>query len=275
MTPEQSAALRRPFPAEAIRKLPRVTCKACRDNKGSCGEHKKRQCPQCGNYTSTAHMHLDYVGHAETTARLLEVDPCWNWEPTAWTEYGEPRTDKNGGMWIKLTVCGVTRLGYGHPDGKTGPDAIKETIGDAIRNAAMRFGVAIDLWGATYIEDTSNHPVSSPPANQPNNVDEQEAKVAELTKACGFAETKADIRKLWNEARDAQLSDEPLRQLMLERLDALPEHLTEPPTSTESAVTPLPDTDNARALAEAAAASWEPVTAAITATTEDGQESLL
>jgi hypothetical protein len=40
----------------------------------------------------------------------------------------------------------VTRLGYGHPDGKRGGDAIKESIGDAIRNAGMRFGVGIDLW---------------------------------------------------------------------------------------------------------------------------------
>jgi hypothetical protein len=54
--------------------------------------------------------------------------------------------DENGGMWIKLTVCGVTRLGYGHPDGKKGGDAIKEVIGDALRNAAMRFGAALDLW---------------------------------------------------------------------------------------------------------------------------------
>jgi hypothetical protein len=49
-------------------------------------------------------------------------------------------------MWIRLTVCGVTRLGYGHAGSKTGGDAIKEVIGDALRNAAMRFGAALDLW---------------------------------------------------------------------------------------------------------------------------------
>src|SRR5690606_32615245 len=37
-------------------------------------------------------------------------------------------------------ICGVTRIGVG--DGKSA----KECIGDAIRNAAMRFGVALDLW---------------------------------------------------------------------------------------------------------------------------------
>jgi hypothetical protein len=64
----------------------------------------------------------------------------------ALTPIGTPLLDGNGGMWIKMTVCGVTRLGYGHADGKSGGDAIKETIGDAMRNAAMRFGAALDLW---------------------------------------------------------------------------------------------------------------------------------
>ena len=55
-------------------------------------------------------------------------------------------------LWIRLTVAGVTRIGYGHAEGKKGPDAVKETIGDSIRNAAMRFGVALDLWGAKFKE---------------------------------------------------------------------------------------------------------------------------
>jgi len=62
------------------------------------------------------------------------------------SEHGLPVMDDMGGMWIKLTICGVTRLGYGHAGSKTGGDAIKEVIGDALRNAAMRFGAALDLW---------------------------------------------------------------------------------------------------------------------------------
>jgi hypothetical protein len=69
----------------------------------------------------------------------LQVDPEWTWEPMAYDEYGLPLIS-NGGLWIKLTVAGVTRPGWG--DGKN----VKEMIGDAIRNAAMRFGVALDLW---------------------------------------------------------------------------------------------------------------------------------
>lgn len=83
---------------------------------------------------------LDYVGHADLTARLLDVDPAWTWEPVAFGPDGLPAYDAKGGLWIRLTVAGVTRLGYGD-----GPDP-KQRIGDALRNAAMRFGAALDLW---------------------------------------------------------------------------------------------------------------------------------
>ena len=110
ITPEQATALRRPFPPESIGKLP----------KGG--------------------AMLDYVGHAAVTDRLLTVDPEWSWEPFALGPDGLPAVDRHGNLWIRLTVCGVTRVGVG--DGKSA----KECIGDAIRNAAMRFGVALDLW---------------------------------------------------------------------------------------------------------------------------------
>ena len=89
---------------------------------------------------------LAYVGHAALTDRLLDVDPGWTWEPLAMSPHGLPVMDDIGGMWIRLTVCGVTRLGYGHAGNKQGGDAIKEIIGDALRNAAMRFGAALELW---------------------------------------------------------------------------------------------------------------------------------
>lgn len=89
---------------------------------------------------------LSYVGHAALTDRLLDVDPTWNWEPLTISNEGLPVMDPYGGMWIRLTVCGVTRLGYGHAGEKQGGDAIKEVIGDALRNAAMRFGAALELW---------------------------------------------------------------------------------------------------------------------------------
>jgi hypothetical protein len=48
-------------------------------------------------------------------------------------------------LWIKLTVKGCTRYGVGTCPGNQ-RDAEKVLIGDALRNAAMRFGVALDLW---------------------------------------------------------------------------------------------------------------------------------
>jgi hypothetical protein len=57
-----------------------------------------------------------------------------------------PKFDENGGLWIKLTVCGVTRFGYGEPATRDKFDQKKSCIGNAIRNSAMRFGVALDLW---------------------------------------------------------------------------------------------------------------------------------
>ena len=128
--------LRAPFAAHQMGILPKPKSK----------DASKGYCKECGGYHGLPAVHLDYVGHAAVTDRLLEVDPAWNWEPLATDEHGWPRISPTGGMWIKLTVCGITRLGYGDAQGKTGNDAIKETIGDALRNAAMRFGVALDLW---------------------------------------------------------------------------------------------------------------------------------
>lgn len=89
---------------------------------------------------------LDYVGHADVTERLLDVDPEWTWEPVGYTPNGLPAFDEHGGLWIKLTVCGVTRYGYGEPQGRDEWDKVKGAIGNAIRVAAMRFGVGLHLW---------------------------------------------------------------------------------------------------------------------------------
>lgn len=124
MTPEQSAELRKEFPSTSIGKLPK------------------------------AGITLDYVGHATVTDRLLSVDPEWTWEPLALDADGAPlirRGAKELTMWIRLTVCGVTRLGVGSV-AVNAFDAEKQLVGDALRNAAMRFGVALDLWSKAELE---------------------------------------------------------------------------------------------------------------------------
>lgn len=143
--------LRATFPAEEVGKLPKGTCKACRDmarQYRACDSHTfVRRCAECGGSHSSATVHLDYVGHADLTARLLEVDPYWTWEPFSQEQIlALPPTLRDAGLWINLTVLGVTRPGFGDAQGKTGPNAVKEMIGDALRNAGMRFGIALDLW---------------------------------------------------------------------------------------------------------------------------------
>lgn len=136
------ALLRQPFAPHQISKLPKPMKK-----REDMDKLPKAKCAVCGGYHATSMvMHLDYVGHAALTDRLLDTDINWSWEPVAFGPDGLPATDRSGGMWIKLTVLGVTRLGYGSAEGKTGGDAVKEIIGDALRNAAMRFGAALDLW---------------------------------------------------------------------------------------------------------------------------------
>jgi hypothetical protein len=140
------AKMREPFPAHQISKLPKPTAKqtqAVKDNFKA-----GIRCTICGAWHHPDVVHLDYVGHAALTDRLLDVDPMWSWEPMAFRD-GLPAFDSTGGLWIKLTICGVTRNGYGHAAGKPGMDPgarEKEVIGDALRNAAMRFGAALDLW---------------------------------------------------------------------------------------------------------------------------------
>ena len=149
--------LRLPFADNQISKLPKPTKK-----QNECPDSEKVNCKLCGGWHHPRVIHLDYVGHAALTDRLLDVDPLWNWDFVSVDANGLPVIDKDGGMWIRLTVCGVTRYGYGDAQdktggnamkerigaaqGKTGGNAMKERIGDALRNAAMRFGAALDLW---------------------------------------------------------------------------------------------------------------------------------
>lgn len=124
--------LRAPFPDNQISKLPKES-KAQADARKADRSVSVSNCPVCGGWHHKNAVHLDYVGHAALTDRLLDTDIEWSWEPLAFTAEGLPAFDRTGGLWIKLTVCGVSRLGYGAADGKTGGDAVKEIIGDALQ----------------------------------------------------------------------------------------------------------------------------------------------
>lgn len=111
------ARLREPFPSKVIGRLPR------------------------------GGVQLAYVGHAAVTDRLLSIDPFWAIDFCAFDEKRNPALDADGQLHILLTVCGVTRAGVGD-----GSPVWKILVGDALRNAAMRFGVALDLWTRDELE---------------------------------------------------------------------------------------------------------------------------
>lgn len=187
--------LREPFPAHQISKLPKPT-KAQTDAVRSDFKSGMR-CKLCGAWHHKDVVHLDYVGHAALTDRLLDADPAWFWEPAALQD-GMPVFDQSGGLWIKLTVCGVTRLGYGHAATKPNQDPgarEKEVIGDALRNAAMRFGAALDLWHKGDLHGDDDAAPVADDAPPPPAVDA--AAVEQAIDYLSQAESLPDLRDRW------------------------------------------------------------------------------
>lgn len=152
-------------------------------------------------YLPKGGVKLAYVGHAALTDRLLDVDPAWSWEPLALGANGLPALDECGGLWIKLTLCGVTRLGYGDAGSKKGGDAMKERIGDALRNAAMRFGAALELWhkGDLHIDDQDKAGERINPADP--RITWLNGWVATIKGAINAGEMKAALRDAVAEAK--------------------------------------------------------------------------
>lgn len=160
LTPDAAAKLREPFPDSMIGKLPK------------------------GNTT------LDFVGHAAVTDRLLKVDPFWTWEPLALADDGGPLVRVNGKeaeMWIRLTVCGVTRIAVGTATASSF-ELSKQLISDALRNGAMRFGVALDLWAKQDLSD------ASPPIRV--QTDQQAQVINDRTKTL-TEDQKSVLNKWW------------------------------------------------------------------------------
>lgn len=164
-------ALREPFPPEAVGKLPK------------------------------AGTHLDYVGHAAVTDRLLQVDPEWTWEPMAYAADGGPLVRTEGTdsvLWIRLTIAGVTKPGVGIAPTKS-LELSKQLVSDALRNAAMRFGVALDLWSKEDLHASPPEPVISA----------EEAAMITAT----LNDEGPDARKAWLERFGCKPADLPSARL--------------------------------------------------------------
>lgn len=204
--------LREPFPENQISLLPKPT-KAQTDEVRNNFKAGVR-CELCGQWHHPKVVHLSYVGHAALTDRLLDVDPLWSWEPMATDDQGLPAIDRDGGLWIRLTVAGMTRIGYGDAPGKLGGDAMKERIGDALRNAGIRFGAALDLWhkGDLHAHESGNEaevPESQKPEPQKEQItDERLAKAIERINAGEFTVEKLNAKFALTDEQQDRVGDE-------------------------------------------------------------------
>ena len=139
---------------------------------------------------------LKYLSHGNVTRALIESDPGWEWEPMGIDAAGQPvmvRDDQGRpvGMWIYLTVHGVRRPGYGsiayverRGDIFPAPEnAVKSIISDALKVTAMRFGVALDLWGTDHPDPPAKAAPRRAPAPSPGDVLTKELAAQEYGKA--------------------------------------------------------------------------------------------
>lgn len=186
-------------PREAISKLPKPTKRDA--PKGSCSE--------CGGWHGLPAVHLDYMGHAETTLALCDVDPGWTWSPAAIDPAtgGPIITVRNGQatMWAVLTVHGKMLMGVGTADAGKG-EIEKELIGDFLRNAAQRFGIATALWSkadhaAQTVEDEAP-PKPPPPDFVPPRQIADFAILRDFRQRIGKLpdEAKAALKEGWQKA---------------------------------------------------------------------------
>lgn len=191
--------MRDPFPPHQISKLPKETKKQREEREAD--RSKGVSCTVCGGWHHKSAVHLDYVGHAALTDRLLDVDPAWSWEPVAFRD-GLPAFDGTGGLWIRLTVGGISRLGYGHAAAKPQMDPgsrEKEVIGDALRNAAMRFGAALDLWhkGDLHVADEGDAPPAAQPAPPADRVTTLASRADAFVARLNAAADGPALEKAW------------------------------------------------------------------------------
>ena len=112
---------------------------------------------------------LDFVGHADVTKMLIEIDPNWTWEPVAFDDQGLPAYRVENGyahMAGWLTIHGIRRLGIGSVQHNK-QDLLKELCSDFIRNAAMRFGICLALWTKQEWDDLGDKPAPATPVAAP------------------------------------------------------------------------------------------------------------
>jgi hypothetical protein len=139
--------LKEPFPEDQLELKPQPVSRQDQD-KGRCeaGTRYTADGMVCGGW-HTRSVHLTYVGHAGITDRLNDVcgPEGWELEPLALGQDGLP-VIRGGQLWVKLTIWGVTKIEVGDADGRSGYEEGKVIWSDALKRAAMRFGIGTYLW---------------------------------------------------------------------------------------------------------------------------------
>jgi hypothetical protein len=194
VTAAELKKLREPFKPEQIGKLPKPTKK----------DNPRGKCDFCGGFHGLPAIHLDYVGHAAVTDRLLSVDPDYEFGPV-FDATGLP-VIRGAEMLHSLTVCGATRFEWGE-----GPN-MKEISSDAIRRCAMRFGVALDLWAKETLPGSVDE-VAAPRPESPSAGRRSSSK----PKGTAWADKTQAQRDLLKTAQDLKI-DEDLRHRLIRRI---------------------------------------------------------
>jgi hypothetical protein len=108
-----------------------------------------------------------YVSHGSVTKRLNAVCPGWSSRVVeTYTSVNPAGQLACAGVLLELTVPGVgsrQEFGTANQPRSFGDDA-KNAASDALKRAAMRFGVALDLWEDMDEADEDAHPAPPRPA---------------------------------------------------------------------------------------------------------------
>jgi hypothetical protein len=142
---------------------------------------------------------LDFVGHADITRILIEVDPLWSWEPIEW-DGGKPAMYIENDMltmWGRLTVHGKSVIGVGTVKASA-IEASKQVVGDFLRNSSMRLGMALNLWTKSEWSELDHTPapakrttganakaMPAPPAEPHQLI--SKVQITQFTQACAKA----------------------------------------------------------------------------------------
>jgi hypothetical protein len=138
--------LREPFAPSQIGKLPK--------GGDDVAKSAYQRCEVCKQKAPPHHWHVDYVGHAIVTDRLNRVVGTDGWSYTRPERVHDDR-GKLLAVISEMTILGHTKgIEVGGPatSASTYAGQLKTAISDYICRAAMRFGVALDLWAKQELE---------------------------------------------------------------------------------------------------------------------------